>query len=210
MSDRYDAGLLGNAGGGDVEWWHDYIRTELERAHDFYSDECFALAANQCHDGYASENGDHRCREVDRLRAQVSDQDTALQAWKEDLEAAVQLVRDASLSTGHAGTCTELMREVLEQHQDLRAELRQIDRSAPLSPDAALLVRYAPLSPDAALLVRYALSALDECVAGDGMVAAYDQKTVSLVHGKLSQVVEAIDAEKEAWARALNIPEEDQ
>lgn len=33
----YDAGLLGDGGGGDVEWWHDYIRMELERAHDFYA-----------------------------------------------------------------------------------------------------------------------------------------------------------------------------
>lgn len=35
--DAYDAGLLGDYGGGDVEWWHDYLRAELARAHDFYS-----------------------------------------------------------------------------------------------------------------------------------------------------------------------------
>ena len=35
----YDAGLLGNGGGGNVEWWHDYIRAELDRAHDFYQDQ---------------------------------------------------------------------------------------------------------------------------------------------------------------------------
>jgi hypothetical protein len=37
--DRYDAGLLGDGGGGDVDWWHDYIRAELERAHEFYHDQ---------------------------------------------------------------------------------------------------------------------------------------------------------------------------
>jgi hypothetical protein len=37
---------------------------EVERL----SKECFALAANQCHDGYAGEHGHHRCREVERLR----------------------------------------------------------------------------------------------------------------------------------------------
>ena len=37
--ERYDAGLLGNGGGGDVEWWQDYLRAELERAHDFYADQ---------------------------------------------------------------------------------------------------------------------------------------------------------------------------
>ena len=37
MDDRYDAGLLNDFGGGNVGWWQDYIRAELERAHDFYS-----------------------------------------------------------------------------------------------------------------------------------------------------------------------------
>lgn len=32
----YDAGLLNDFGGGNVEWWMDYIRAELDRAHDFY------------------------------------------------------------------------------------------------------------------------------------------------------------------------------
>lgn len=32
----YDAGLLNDSGGGDVGWWHDYIRAELGRAHSFY------------------------------------------------------------------------------------------------------------------------------------------------------------------------------
>jgi len=37
--DRYDAGLLGDGGGGEVAWWQDYIRSELDRAHDFYQDQ---------------------------------------------------------------------------------------------------------------------------------------------------------------------------
>ena len=35
---RYDAGLLNDFGGGDVQWWQDYIRAELDRAHDFYQE----------------------------------------------------------------------------------------------------------------------------------------------------------------------------
>ncbi len=34
--DYYDAGLLNNYGGGNVDWWFDYIREELGRAHAFY------------------------------------------------------------------------------------------------------------------------------------------------------------------------------
>lgn len=40
--DRYDTGLLGDGGGGDVAWWQDYIRAELDRAHDFYQDQADA------------------------------------------------------------------------------------------------------------------------------------------------------------------------
>jgi hypothetical protein len=43
--DRYDAGLFGDGGGGNVEWWWDYLRAELDRAHDFYSDQFAALRA---------------------------------------------------------------------------------------------------------------------------------------------------------------------
>ena len=32
---------------------------------DVKEKECFALAANQCHDGYAGEHGHHLCREVE-------------------------------------------------------------------------------------------------------------------------------------------------
>lgn len=34
--EEYDAGYLNDYGGGNVGWWHDYIRAELERAYDFY------------------------------------------------------------------------------------------------------------------------------------------------------------------------------
>jgi hypothetical protein len=32
----YDAGLLSDFGGGDVEWWQDYIRAELCRCNDYW------------------------------------------------------------------------------------------------------------------------------------------------------------------------------
>lgn len=41
----YDAGLLGDGGGGDVDWWQDYLRAELARAHEFYADHFAALAS---------------------------------------------------------------------------------------------------------------------------------------------------------------------
>lgn len=43
--DAYDAGLLSDFGGGNVEWWQDYIRAELGRAHDFYQSQADGLSA---------------------------------------------------------------------------------------------------------------------------------------------------------------------
>jgi hypothetical protein len=45
MSDRYDAGLLSDFGGGNVEWWQDYIRSQLAAAHEFYETEIAELEA---------------------------------------------------------------------------------------------------------------------------------------------------------------------
>ena len=32
----YDAGLFGDYGGGDVSWWHDYLRAEISRCNDHW------------------------------------------------------------------------------------------------------------------------------------------------------------------------------
>jgi len=45
MVERYDAGLINDFGGGNVEWWQDYIRAEIERANDFHADRIAALEA---------------------------------------------------------------------------------------------------------------------------------------------------------------------
>lgn len=43
--ERYDAGLLGSGGGGDVNWWQDYIRALLDQSHDHYMQEIERLEA---------------------------------------------------------------------------------------------------------------------------------------------------------------------
>ena len=43
MVKRYDAGLLSDYGGGNVEWWQDYLRAEIERCNDHYEAEIAAL-----------------------------------------------------------------------------------------------------------------------------------------------------------------------
>lgn len=33
---NYDPGLLNDYGGGNVEWWHDYIRAEIDRCNEYW------------------------------------------------------------------------------------------------------------------------------------------------------------------------------
>lgn len=86
--DYYDAGLLGDGGGGDVSWWQDYIRSELERAHEFYQSQI-----------------DAHLRERETAKAGVTDEMVeyasriysdsspfALQAMREALEAVAPLL----------------------------------------------------------------------------------------------------------------------
>lgn len=40
----YDAGLLNDFGGGNVEWWQDYLRAEIERANEWWRSQVEAAA----------------------------------------------------------------------------------------------------------------------------------------------------------------------
>ena len=33
---HFDAGLLNSYGGGNVDWWHDYIRAEINRCNEHW------------------------------------------------------------------------------------------------------------------------------------------------------------------------------
>jgi len=45
------------------------------------------------------------------------------------LETCVQLVRDCGLATGHADSYTELLREVLEQHEVARVRIAELEEA---------------------------------------------------------------------------------
>ena len=57
----YDAGLLNDFGGGDVEWWQDYIRAEIGRANDYWReihDQQNALMVRLYNQGYQAGHED--------------------------------------------------------------------------------------------------------------------------------------------------------
>ena len=35
----YDCGLINDYGGGDVEWWRDYVRAEINRCNEYWREQ---------------------------------------------------------------------------------------------------------------------------------------------------------------------------
>lgn len=58
--DAYDAGLLNDYGGGNVDWWQDYIRAELGRAHDHYMAQFAGLSPDRLPLGVKAWVADYR------------------------------------------------------------------------------------------------------------------------------------------------------
>lgn len=57
----YDAGPLNDFGGGDVNWWFDYLRAEIGRSNDYWRD------------AYLTQTD-----EIERLRARVAELEAAM------------------------------------------------------------------------------------------------------------------------------------
>lgn len=53
----YDAGLLNDFGGGNVEWWLDYLRAEINRANDHWRNQIDAALALQPATGRTPDRG---------------------------------------------------------------------------------------------------------------------------------------------------------
>ena len=44
MPNDYDTGLINNFGGGNVEWWQNYIKTEINKTNDHWRETCQKFA----------------------------------------------------------------------------------------------------------------------------------------------------------------------
>ncbi|MDX9862548.1 MAG: hypothetical protein RBS99_16700 [Rhodospirillales bacterium] len=68
--------------------------------------ENFALAADQCHDGYAGDHGEHRCREIERLRKALTEIEAIDLQWADGLDTNVERIKSlarAALSDKRTG-----------------------------------------------------------------------------------------------------------
>ena len=93
--DAYDAGLLGGHGKGDVDWWQDYIRAELERAHEHYENQAAVAIADleaqvQSLTGALAEEAAMWASVDAERQALVGELGEALAECADDLEAEVR------------------------------------------------------------------------------------------------------------------------
>ena len=85
MAGDYDAGLMNDYGGGNVDWWWDYMRAEIGGCNDYHKDLALEQAADLIHEREA------HAETQAALRAFIADLDRANAALilaKEALEQA--------------------------------------------------------------------------------------------------------------------------
>jgi hypothetical protein len=85
----YDAGLLNDWGGGNVDWWQDYLRAEIGRANDHWRAQMDS----------AREELLESARRVEEMQAENADLKTSVIAFAGP--AAVRYAADWGLPEGH-------------------------------------------------------------------------------------------------------------
>jgi hypothetical protein len=89
MTDEYFAGLLHDAWASARSEDEGWLAAAL-CARELLQPEGAALAANQCHDGYGDEYGNHRCREVDAWKARAERAEAAIERARACIEINLQ------------------------------------------------------------------------------------------------------------------------
>ena len=82
----YDCGLINDFGGGDVSWWQDYIRAEIGRANDHWSEQAAdALAAKDATIAELVEKLERTERNRDMWKGQVERQSAKISTMRDVL-----------------------------------------------------------------------------------------------------------------------------
>lgn len=113
MSD-YDAGLLNDFGAGDVSWWQDYIRAEIERANAHWRSVT-----------------DEATKENEILRAELAECKQDAELWR-TYQARKQAVIDAGMARNPmravaANMCPYCYAMVGTPHEGWCCHFKQID-----------------------------------------------------------------------------------
>ncbi len=86
----YDPGMLNEYGGGDVNWWFEYIRLVLTSAHTYYVENTEAIADAAAEKAYRQGKEDERHRILALFDDRVSDFEV-VRGGKRDRRVAVAM-----------------------------------------------------------------------------------------------------------------------
>ena len=116
---RYDCGLINDYGGGDVSWWQDYIRAEVERCSDYYEEDLARtrnelelnkkMLSRQCDLAREAET------KLEELRGKVCNVMRLKEEWFVDEIDGIKI----------QGTTDEKFKRLLEAEADLRAAVEK-------------------------------------------------------------------------------------
>lgn len=97
----YDPGLINDHGGGNVGWWQDYIRSEIERANDFWRGQ---LESSECQPAKA-QVPDEAFNIIEGIRAELTWpgwRSTSSRDWVMDSISELLSMLTASPARGHS------------------------------------------------------------------------------------------------------------
>jgi hypothetical protein len=117
----YDAGYLNDYGGGNVSWWHGYLRAEIERANEYWRDEYTAISEATA----AKDLEIERLRRNERASVEIVHDATARAEQAEAGERVSRMRADAHLK--HLGEMTiraEKLEDRLEQAEEALEKAR--------------------------------------------------------------------------------------
>jgi hypothetical protein len=132
LADAYDSGQLSSYGGGNVDWWQDYIRAELGRAHDFYAEQIERL----------TEANAALMAEREMLIKTKREQIERLTAERDAALAKVAQYEQAPVVGWISPTCAELLFSAGQENEDIGLRVSSLKRH-----DYTPLIRKPEVSP---------------------------------------------------------------
>lgn len=133
----YDAGLLNDFGGGNVEWWQDYLRAEIDRANEFWRDAIAALPAQGVRDNSFFELIVDGMAEADRAMRKFPQPNYVISKVAEEAGEVVKAAIHCAENRETAENVRGEMRQLIAMLYRLWVEGDQVHGLAALAPAEA-------------------------------------------------------------------------
>ena len=91
-TENYNPGLLNDWGGGNISWWQDYIRSEIDRANDYWRPQVDALLS----DLETSQKARELLRgQIEKTADMYDEMEASLEGTNKEIERLKERVKEA-------------------------------------------------------------------------------------------------------------------